>query len=199
MDFFAFDKAYVERLRDGDPDTEHHFFTYFDKLLRIRLRSRFQSSDVVEDLRQQTFIRVLEALRREGAIRHPDRFGAFVNSVCSNVMTEYYRSSMKIQESRPESQAPSPDMVLDLEGMLVTKDTHVRISRILRELPKRDRELLLAVFFEEKEKEEVCREFGVDRDYLRVLLHRAKKTFKSLYELDAHRLSTEAKPSGRGD
>jgi RNA polymerase sigma-70 factor (ECF subfamily) len=27
----------------------------------------------------------------------------------------------------------------------------------------------------------VCREFGVDREYLRVLLHRAKQSFKSLY------------------
>jgi RNA polymerase sigma-70 factor (ECF subfamily) len=31
------------------------------------------------------------------------------------------------------------------------------------------------------DKNEVCHEFGVDRDYLRVLLHRAKQSFKSLY------------------
>jgi RNA polymerase sigma-70 factor (ECF subfamily) len=37
------------------------------------------------------------------------------------------------------------------------------------------------VFLEERNKDEVCRDFGVDREYLRVLLHRAKQAFKSLY------------------
>jgi len=34
---------------------------------------------------------------------------------------------------------------------------------------------------EERDKDEVCRDYGVDREYLRVLLHRAKKSFKSMY------------------
>jgi len=57
-----------------------------------------------------------------------------------------------------------------------------RVRQVLQELPGRDRDLLRAFFLEEKDKDEVCREFGVDRDYLRVLLHRAKERFKSLYE-----------------
>jgi RNA polymerase sigma-70 factor (ECF subfamily) len=31
---------------------------------------------------------------------------------------------------------------------------------------------------EEKDKDDVCREMGVNREYLRVLLHRAKQTFR---------------------
>ena len=75
-----------------------------------------------------------------------------------------------------------PDKVLDLEGMLVTKQSCERIRRILEGMPRRDRDLLRAIFLEEKDKDVVCREFGVDRDYLRVLLHRAKDKFKVLYE-----------------
>jgi RNA polymerase sigma-70 factor (ECF subfamily) len=30
------------------------------------------------------------------------------------------------------------------------------------------------IFIEERDKDDVCRELGIDRDYLRVLLHRAK-------------------------
>ncbi len=41
--------------------------------------------------------------------------------------------------------------------------------------------LLKAVFLDERDRDEVCREFGVDRDYLRVLLHRAKQEFKTEY------------------
>jgi RNA polymerase sigma-70 factor (ECF subfamily) len=48
-------------------------------------------------------------------------------------------------------------------------------------MSERDRRLLREVFLEERDKDEVCRDFGVDREYLRVLLHRAKQAFKSLY------------------
>jgi RNA polymerase sigma-70 factor, ECF subfamily len=56
-----------------------------------------------------------------------------------------------------------------------------KIREILEELSEKDRRLLREVFLEERDKDEVCRDFGVDRDYLRVLLHRAKQSFKSLY------------------
>ena len=181
MEFFAFDKAYVERLREGDPSTEQHFVAYFGQLLRIKLRSRTLTSDKVEDLSQETFIRVIAALRKEGGVRQPERFGAFVNSICNYVLQEDYRSSAKnhpIEEEHMEI----PDKVLDLEGMLVTKQSSEQVRRILEGLPKRDRELLRALFLEEKEKDSVCQEFGVDREYLRVLVHRAKDKFKVLYE-----------------
>jgi RNA polymerase sigma-70 factor (ECF subfamily) len=181
VEFFTFDKAYVERLRDGDPSTEHHFVAYFEQLLRIKLRARTLTSDKVEDLRQETFIRVIAALRREGGVRQPERFGAFVNSICNNVLLEHYRSSAKNQPME-DSHMDIPDKVLDLEGMLVTKQSAEHVRKILDGMSRRDRDLLRAIFLEEKEKDAVCREFGVDRDYLRVLLHRAKDKFKILYE-----------------
>lgn len=184
MEFFAFDKAYVERLRGGDVPTEHHFVAYFEQLLRIKLRARTLTSDKVEDLRQETFIRVIAAVRREGGVRQPERFGAFVNSICNNVLLEHYRSSAKNQQMDDVAPLEIPDKVLDLEGMLVTKQSSQRVRHILNGMLSRDRELLRAIFLEEKEKDVVCREFGVDRDYLRVLLHRAKDKFKALYEKD---------------
>jgi RNA polymerase sigma-70 factor (ECF subfamily) len=181
VEFFTFDKAYVERLREGDPPTEHHFVAYFEHLLRIKLRARMLPSDKVEDLRQETFIRVIAAVRREGGVRQPERFGAFVNSICNNVLLEHYRSSAKNQPME-DSHMEIPDKVLDLEGMLVTKQSSEQVRKILDGMPRRDRDLLRAIFLEEKEKDVVCKEFGVDRDYLRVLLHRAKDKFKALYE-----------------
>ncbi len=183
MDFFAFDNGYVERLRNGDPSTEHHFVAYFEELLRIKLRARTLTSDKVEDLRQETFIRVIAALRREGGVRQPERFGAFVNSICKNVLMEHYRSTGKNQQM-DETHQEIPDRILDLEGMLVSKQTSARVRQVLEELSPRDRELLRAIFFEERDKDVICRDFRVDRDYLRVLVHRAKDKFKEHYEKD---------------
>ena len=181
MEFFNFDEAYVKRLREGDPSTEQHFVAYFGQLLRIKLRSRKLTSDKVEDLSQETFIRVIANLRKDGGVRQPERFGAFVNSICNYVLQEHYRSSAKNQPME-EAHMELPDRVLDLEGMLVTKQSAEQVRRILNGMPKRDRDLLRAIFLEEKEKDAVCKELGVDREYLRVLVHRAKDKFKALYE-----------------
>jgi RNA polymerase sigma-70 factor (ECF subfamily) len=82
-----------------------------------------------------------------------------------------------------------PDRAVNVEGLLVTKQMKDRVRQVIEELPKKDRDLLRAFFLEEKDKDEVCRQFGVDRDYLRVLLHRAKDKFRVLYEKDRDGLS----------
>ena len=181
MELFTFTKAYVDRLRAADPATEQHFVTYFGQLLRIKLRARFLASETVDELRQETFIRVISALRTEGGIRQPERLGAFVNSICNNVLLEFYRSSSRTQPLQ-ESHIAESGNVLDLEDFLVTRQAKEHIRQVLASLPKRDRRLLCAIFLEEKDKDEVCQEFGVDRDYLRVLLYRAKDRFKAVYQ-----------------
>ena len=129
------------------------------------------------------FIRVLAVLRREGGVRQPERFGAFVNSVCKNVLREYYRAYYK---DRPleEGHLDIPDKVIDLERSLINQETNSPVRGILEELSPTDRNLLRAVFLEEGDKDEICRRFGVDRDYLRVRLHRAKERFRTLFQKD---------------
>ena len=190
MDFFAFNKAYVERLRNGDPATEHHFFVYFEKLLQIKLRARAIGPDKVEDLKQDTFIRVIAAVRKEGGVRQPERFGAFVNSICNNVLLEHYRSLRKNQQM-DETQEEIPSKMPDLEAMIMSKQCSDKVRKILSRLPARDRELLWALFWEEKDKDAECRDLGVHRNYLRVMLHRAKHKFRAVYESQDWRVRRE--------
>ena len=94
MQFQTFDESYVERLRAGDFRTQEHFVAYFSELLQLKLRSRLHSPQAIEDVRQETFARVLAALRG-GKIRQPERLGAYVNSMCNNVLLEHYRASQR--------------------------------------------------------------------------------------------------------
>lgn len=182
MQFHSFDESYVTRLRAGDFRTQEHFGAYFSTLIQLKLRSRLQSREAIEDVRQETFVRFYAALR-DGKILHPERLGSFVNSVCNNVLMEHYRASARqgSLEDDDDQQKELPGNAMDLLGMLASKETEKKVREILEQLPERDRRLLREIFLEERDKDEVCRELGVDRDYLRVLLHRAKKSFKSLF------------------
>jgi len=60
-------------------------------------------------------------------------------------------------------------------------------------LVPRERDLIRRVFFEEMEKDDVCDELGVSRDYLRVLMHRAIEHLRDVLEnKDLHPKSREA-------
>jgi RNA polymerase sigma-70 factor, ECF subfamily len=180
LDFYAFDNAYVQRLRSGDFRTQEHFVAYFSELIRLKLRSRVRAPEDIEDLRQEVFARVLVALGKETGIREPDRLGSFVNSTCRNVLLEYYRGPKEagLPENEQEDLAdPSPDVV----SRIADQQTQKVVGAILEKMPERERRILGAVFLSDRDKDEVCQEFGVDRDYLRVLVHRAKQQFKSLY------------------
>jgi RNA polymerase sigma-70 factor, ECF subfamily len=194
LQFRAFDAGYIENLCAGDRVTQEHFVGYFTELLQLKLRSRLQSPQAIDDVRQETFARVLATLRRENALRRPESFGAFVNTVCNNVLLEHYRSSGRSQsldeEGSPEPQATGADVV----SMIAATQLKAKVREILLELPLRDRSLLKAVFLEERDREDVCREFGVDREYLRVLLHRAKQEFKVEY-LKRMNLGMNARPA----
>jgi RNA polymerase sigma-70 factor (ECF subfamily) len=112
-------------------------------------------------------------------IREPERLGAFVNSVCNNVVLEFLRSDKRHRPAEDEPDARPEAKPSDPEAELMSQETKELVRRILEELPLRDRQILRALFLEERDKDEICAEFGVDRGYLRVLLHRAKNQFRA--------------------
>ena len=182
MQFHAFDSHYLERLRAGDFRTQEHFVAYFSELIRLKLGKRLHSRPEIEDARQETFARVLAALRKEDGVREPERLGAFVNSVCNNVLLEHYRSaSQQTTSAEEEAGANIPDPGISVVDVIANQEMQRNVRHILDQLPEKDRRLIKEIFLEERDKDEVCKDLGVDREYLRVLLHRAKKSFKSLY------------------
>jgi RNA polymerase sigma-70 factor, ECF subfamily len=184
---FSFDAAYVRLLTDGDADTEQHFHTYFGRLLLLKLRQRLRSPAEILDARQETLMRVLISLRQKRSLEHPERLGAFVNAVCNNVLLEMGRTSRRTVLLSDMAEPDIPSAVTDEnpETTLVTAERQARVRDALDLLPERDRRLLREVFLNEEDKDVVCKEFGVDREYLRVLLHRAKARFKQVYQQDA--------------
>lgn len=175
MELFAFDDEYVRRLREGDRETEEHFHSYFRDLLLLKLRRRLGSMEAVDEVRQEVFVR---ALARLGELRDGRKLGAFMNGICNLVLMEYYRAAARAETlDEPKDVAAGTDPDYDFDSAR----SRARVRRILAALPERDAEILRAVFLDEGDKEEVCRRYGVDRDYLRVLLHRAKDKFRQEY------------------
>lgn len=175
MERFSFDDDYVRRLRDGDRETAAHFFTYFRDLLLAKLRRRLKTMEAVEEVRQEVFLRVLERLDQ---VRDGRKLGAFVNAVCSNVLHEHYRGERRAVALDDDS--PFVD-AFNVEASYDMVRSSARVRRVLATMDQRDAEILRAAFLEEGDKQEICDRYGIEREYLRVLLHRAKEKFRNAY------------------
>jgi len=179
VDLYPFDDCYMERLRGGDWATQNHFAEYFGALLRIKLRSRRLPPDVIGDIRQDTFVRVLVAVRT-GEVRQPDRLGAYLNSVCNHVLQEHFRDASR-QQHEDVDQVDVPDPGADPEARMIAEEQTESVRATIDQLSEREKAVLWGILLG-RDKDEICRELDVDRGYLRVLMHRAMATFRELLE-----------------
>jgi RNA polymerase sigma-70 factor (ECF subfamily) len=176
-----FDAAYLERLRTGDAATEQHFCAYFSELILLKLRTRGLVA-LFDDVSQETFVRVLRALKSPEGLRDPGALGAFVWSVCTNVILEHGRT----RKTEPLAPADEPIDVVDPvsrspEAQLALEEQRQAVQAVIRDMTDRDREVLGAIFLNEEGRDRVCAQLGVTKEYLRVLLYRAKKEMRSRY------------------
>lgn len=180
-DWYAFDDDYVRRLREDDPWTTRHFFHYFDRVLTIKMRMARLRPDQVDDGKQMVYVRVIDKVKKE-EIRDGHAFGAFVSRVGDNVIKELLRLNGRTE--------PLDDKHLEIpsrrsaDDLLIDHETKERVDRALAELTERDRDLLVQSLLQEDTTAELCARFGVDAEYLRVLLFRARQRFRSHYGAD---------------
>jgi RNA polymerase sigma-70 factor (ECF subfamily) len=183
LERYEFDRGYIERLIAADAETERHFTRYFGDLLTMKLRPRLRSAAQVDDVKQETFVRVLTTLKKKGGITSPEALGAFVNSVANNVLLETYRSGAKAAPLDEGYDGPD-ERVAGAESTLLASEERAKVRQALAGLPQKDRELLRLLFFEERDKDAICEAMNVDRNYLRVLLHRAKGHFRDRWSAE---------------
>jgi RNA polymerase sigma-70 factor, ECF subfamily len=150
---------------------------------RLRLKLRYKvlyhvgrNCADVDDLVQETLARFFRAEQRH-TIRNMEEFGPFVNGVCRNVILEYRRRTRREPSLDPDT--PIPDVGIRPEAeVLEMRDA---IDNSLKELAERDRMILRSLYLDGKDKEDICREWGMTDAQFRVVLFRAKERFRRAY------------------
>lgn len=122
---------------------------------------------------------MLAYFRSGKTLENPASLPGFMHSVCHNVSLEFLRQTMRYHQI-PENAPEAADAAAGAEAQMLSQESRTAVRQALQGLPEKDRELLRRVFLDEEDKDRVCREFQVDRAYLRVLLHRARLRFKAV-------------------
>lgn len=172
MDSACFNDVYIARLQDGDRATQEHFASHFRRPIRLKAWRYLGTPDLVDDVYQETLLRVFRYFRSGKGLDHAERLPAFVHSVCHNVAMEVIRArSRHLQIEGPAEDPVDSDSEPHRE--ILTAERKRVVLGILSRLPDRDRELLRLAVLEGADRAELSRRFGANQPYVRVLLHRA--------------------------
>ncbi len=151
---------------------------------RLRLKLRYKvlyhlghGCADVDDLVQETLVRFFRAEQRH-QIRNPEEFGAFLNGVCRNVILEYRRRIRREPNADPDVPIPDSGVRPDAE-IFELRDA---IDNGLRELAERDRAILRSLYLDGREKDDICKEWGMTDSQFRVVLFRAKERFRRAWD-----------------
>jgi RNA polymerase sigma-70 factor, ECF subfamily len=182
MDFFPFDDDYVRRLREGDPETEAHFKKYFDLLLRMKLSGRLRSRSEIDDAIQDVYLRVFNGLRSEGGGVHDGhKFGAYVLGICNHRLQELAR------KHHDETDIDDVVILSDEQQFnhLVNDERKKFVQAMLEWLEGengREARIIRALFIDELDKDQICKEWVITRANLRLIVHRALEKFREKYD-----------------
>ena len=178
-----FDETYLDALKVRNSDAQSRLVSTFSRAVLIKLRTRLRSPELIQDAFQETFLRVLTYFGSGKTLDKPASLAGFVHATCQNVALELLRGHTR-HDQFPEN-FPEPIAAgLDPERQLITEERKAMVRRLLEELTEKERLLLKRVFLDEEDKDTVCRELAVDRNYLRVLLYRARQSFRTIVSLD---------------
>jgi RNA polymerase sigma-70 factor (ECF subfamily) len=187
-DRYAFDAEYLSKLKGRDAATEAHFLSYFTGQLQAKLRRHWYLPEFIDDVRQETFLRVFTAIHSQRGVRNPECLAGFVHSTCNHVQLEFGRARRRYC-ALDDIPAEPTDQTVNAEEDLLKEESCTGFKETLLALPQEEREILQAVFIEERDREEMCRKLGIKQSNLRLRIHRAKRRYLRL-----HRRAVNARP-----
>lgn len=129
-------------------------------------RRRLGSDDAARDLAQDTLLLTLEKLRA-GAVRDPERIGAFILGVARTLSTARLSRGGRLRSIEDLPREPTAPVVA-----LPDPIARSRVAPCLETLPDRQRAVVLLTFYAEHDSGEIARALGLSSGNVRVLRHR---------------------------
>src|SRR5215471_12999098 len=105
MEGGVFDESYLRALREHDKEAEDYLISRFFLPVKLKLRARLRSPELIQDACQETFLRVLTYFRSGKTLNNPASLPGFVHTVCHNVALELLRAHTRydqLAENAPE-------------------------------------------------------------------------------------------------
>jgi len=172
------DLQLVEEIRRGDGSAEAALYEKYARRVYYVALSELRSREDAEDVRTETFLRVLQAIRQD-RLRSPGALASFVLGTANNVIREYIRQRARTEPFTADTVEPAANAGNPQFPDPIAQRT---IEEVARRLKPREQAFLRMYYYEELSKEEIASRLGIDEDRVRLIKSRALKSFREIYE-----------------
>src|SRR5438876_4064308 len=172
--------ALVESIRREDRVGMEELYRIFSRGVRYYLCRQLGPQDL-DDKVHDTFLIVVQAIRK-GELREPERLMGFVRTVVRRQVAAQIDRS--VQSRREQAELDSSAAVSDHrdtpEEAAILRQHEQVAETVLRNVSKRDREILTRFYLMEQTQQEICDEMSLSETQFRLLKSRAKARFGEL-------------------
>lgn len=169
----------VSRIRQFDSEAEALLYEKFSARVYFTALSETHSREDAEDVRAETFLRVLQALRQD-KLRSPDSLPSFIVGITLNVVRELVRHKYRVDSLEEYEYDVAGEE--SLEAALLDAETSRALEEVARRLKPRDRQFLRMYYYEELPRDEIARKLGINEERVRLIKSRALQQFRELYK-----------------
>jgi len=169
--------ALLARFAQGDESAFTALVAEYQPLaLMVAARVVGSRSDVVEDVVQEAFMRVL---RHQGRFDPGRPFRAWLLAIVRNLAIDALRR--RRPQAGPEAAAQLEDTAGGADRALDGAELRQRVAEILSGLPGKYRDLLVMREMEGRPAEDIASELGLDYGTTRWRLHQARTLFRAAW------------------
>lgn len=175
--------ALVSRLAAGDDDAFGQLFEHYHTPLGNFLLRFVKSPELMEDLRQEIFIKIWEQRAKLSGLKS---FKAFLYVVARNHTLDILRRASRSEAAKGEivRQALSQHISGSAEDDILSRQYQVYLEKVINQLSPRSREVFRLCREQEMTYDQVAAELGISRNAVRNYMAHALKFIGSSVEKD---------------
>ena len=172
------DTELVARIQNGQSASEAALYEKYSARVYYLALKQTRSQQDAEDVRAETFLRVLQAIRQR-QIRSAEALASFVLGVTHNVLRELYAKRSQRGEVIPAEEADLS--IPSHEQVFLDQEVRLAVQRTIERLKPRDQLVLRLLIYEELPSEEVARRAAIAPERVRLVKSRALKHFREIH------------------
>lgn len=186
------DEELFRRYQGGDEQAFRAIVDRYDPLIKGFLHKRLKDDERVQDLAQDTFLRVHRARERYDAGR---KFSTWIYTIANNLLKNEYRnrsrkretnfSDLRKQQMSPSGSAPRPVEFEsdrpDPERVTYRRELRDAIDSAIAQMEEHHRVPFVMREVEDRTYEEISRAIGVPVGTVKSRLFRARTSFQTLF------------------
>lgn len=149
--------ALIQKAQKGDTEAlEKLIDRYYDNIFSYLFR-KVGSIELAEDLTQEVFLRLVKTLSR---YRPTGKFSNYVFTIAVNAANDYFRKNkLFIHE---ELNSIDIDAGIDIEGILIEQEQHIRLKEALGKLPDMQKDAILLRYFHNMKIKDIAKITGTN-------------------------------------